>query len=105
MRDAEEDALWPALRARKGKPGGFFSAWFSEARKQVTSVSSVPDFHSLRHTVKTALQEAGLDGDVIDRILGHETRGAGSRYAHPKAILRRAIESLDFQLALPRLSA
>jgi integrase len=102
MRKAGSDSLWPTLRTREGKPGGFFSAWFGEVRKQVTGVPSVPDFHSLRHTVKTALQEAGIDGDVIDPILGHETRGAGSRYAHPKAILRKAVESLMFPIALPK---
>lgn len=100
MRKAGEVSLWPKLGHRKGKPGAYFSGWFSEARKQVTEGGPVPDFHSLRHTVRTALMEADLDGDVIDRIIGHETRGAGKRYAHPTKILRRAVEALRFPVEL-----
>jgi integrase len=103
MKAASESALWPALRFRKDKPGAYFSDWFGQYRRACTV--SVPDFHSLRHTVRTSMTEAGISEAVQDRITGHEVRGStGTRvYAHPKAVLRRAVESITYPtLSLPR---
>lgn len=99
------DRLWPALKFRNGKPGGYFSAWFSEARALVKSCE-IPDFHSLRHTVRTAMAEAGFDESIQDRITGHKIKGSvGTRvYSHPTAILRRAVEAITYPgLILPKV--
>lgn len=87
-------SLWPAMRFREGKPGGYFSDWFGSFRK--TCPIEIPDFHSLRHTVRTAMTEARIAEAVQDRITGHEVRGStGTRvYAHPKAVLREAVEAI-----------
>jgi integrase len=103
-KQAGHTQLWPDLRKREGKPGAYFSSWFSEARK-LTPIS-VPDFHSLRHTVRTKMTEAGISEAIQDRITGHEVRGStGTRvYAHPVNILRQAIESITYPgLALPKV--
>lgn len=104
MRQAKAASLWPDMKFREGKPGAYFSAWFGDFRK--TCPVAVPDFHSLRHTVRTAMTEAGISEAVQDRITGHEVKGStGTRvYAHPKAILRQAIEALRYpEFALPRV--
>ena len=97
LRDAGETSLWPGYRFRANKPGGYFSDWFGQERRK-SNPPRWPDLHSLRHTVRTALVEAGIEGDVIDRVVGHEASGStgNRRYTHPKAILRKAVESLQF---------
>ena len=96
MREAGEVSLWPKMRFRKGKPGANFSLWFRTARAQVPE--GVPDFHSLRHTVRTALTEAGVVESIKDRITGHEVKGStGTRvYEHPKAEVRRAVQAIRY---------
>jgi integrase len=97
-----EESLWPVLRFRKDKPGAYFSDWFGQFRR--ACAVSVPDFHSLRHTVRTAMTEAGISEAVQDRITGHEVQGStGTRvYAHPRAVLRKAVEPIAYPtLSLP----
>lgn len=102
MAKGGEAALWPLLRQRKDKPGGYFSDWFGKFRRDFTT--EVPDFHSLRHTVRTAMTEAGISEAVQDRITGHEVKGStGTRvYSHPTVMLRQAVEAIRYpRLHLP----
>lgn len=103
-RKARHDRLWPALKHRKNKPGGFFSGWFGEYRK---AVPDVPDFHSLRHTVRSQMTRANVPATTQDRITGHETQGStGSRvYTHVSMReLVEAVESISYPgLNLPRV--
>lgn len=74
IRQAREERLWPALSFRDGKPGGYFSAWFGKFRK--TAPEKVPDFHSLRHTVRSKLAAARIPVPEQDRITGHKATGS-----------------------------
>lgn len=104
MRKAGEERLWPALKLRDGKPGGYFSQWFGEMRKTLTE--EVPDFHSIRHTVRSKLAAARIPVPEQDRITGHEAKGSEGvkTYTHYTAAhLRNAVESISYQgLALPK---
>lgn len=103
MKAAGNVTLWPQMRFRTDKPGGYFSDWFGQFRR--TCAVGVPDFHSLRHTVRTAMTEARIAEAVQDRITGHEVKGStGTRvYAHPKAVLREAVEAIRYPgLVVPR---
>ncbi|WP_346432721.1 site-specific integrase [Hansschlegelia plantiphila] len=55
-------------------------------------------FHSLRHSLKTALSSAGVDRGLSDRITGHEDSSAGGRYIHQASVeaMRDALEKVDF---------
>lgn len=106
LRTAGEDRLWPALKFRKGKPGGYFSSWFGETRRALAE--GVPDFHSLRHTVRSKMANAQtpIPVEVQDRITGHEASGStGVRvYSHLSvASLRDAIEAIKYELKLPKV--
>ncbi len=96
LRKTRTVSLWPQMKLRKGKPGANFSDWFSAARK--LTPEGVPDYHSLRHTVRTALVEAGAEKSIRDRIAGHKvTGGTGTQvYEHPKAEIRRAVEAIKY---------
>lgn len=102
-RKAGHERLWPDLKFRKDKPSGYFSAWFGEVR----TAEDVPDFHSLRHTVRSQLARAKVPATTQDRITGHETQGStGSRvYTHvsmPELV--EAVEAVRYEgLELPRV--
>jgi len=106
MRKAGEERLWPALKLRDGKPGGYFSAWFGELRR--TLPEEVPDFHSLRHTVRSKMATAKppVPEALQDRITGHEAKGStGVKvYTHYMPVdLRDAVEAIRYpELELPK---
>jgi integrase len=91
-------SLWPDLKQRAGKPGAYFSDWFGKYRASL-GFGKQPDFHSFRHTVRSALAEAGIEEALIDALVGHVAKGStGTKvYTHrSKQALQRAIEQLQF---------
>lgn len=81
VQSVEGHSLWPNLPQRQGKPGGYFSQWFGVMRKSLDIPKSI-DFHSFRHTVRSKLSAAQVPETIIDRLLGHESRGSvGARVA------------------------
>ena len=93
------DSLWPELKQRKNKPGGYFSNWFGEYQTHI-GLEGYPDFHCFRHTVRSQLGEAEVPEHLIDSILGHEIKGStGAKiYTHRTLnTLKNAIEKLDYQ--------
>lgn len=97
--------LWPDLPRREGKAGGYFSQWFGQTRRAL-GFSKYPDFHCLRHTVRTQLAEADVPEPTIDALLGHEIGGStGARvYTHrTRSAGKRAIETICYAFSLPRI--
>lgn len=94
---APSESLWPNLPLRKGKPGGYFSQWFGEFRKEV-GLGKYPDFHCFRHTVRTQLAEARYPEAVKDRVTGHSVKGStGTKvYEHTDALIKDAVCSIKF---------
>lgn len=74
VKSVEGEKLWPELPQREGKPGGYFSQWFGTLRKSLGIPKSIV-FHSFRHTARSTLSAAGVQETVIDRLMGHESRG------------------------------
>lgn len=64
-------------------------------------------FHSLRHTFKSALALAGVSREISDTLTGHRDQTAGAIYVHSVSVekLKQGIETLDFDLQLPKLGA
>lgn len=101
IKNEGKDSLWPHLKQRKDKPGGYFSNWFGEYRASI-GLFGYPDFHCFRHTVRSQLGEAEVPEHVIDSILGHEIKGStGTKiYTHRTLkTLKNAIETLKYQQA------
>jgi integrase len=93
-----EVVLWPLLPIREGKPGGYFSQWFGECRKAL-GLGRYPDFHCMRHTVRTQLADAQIPEALIDTLIGHEVTGStGSKvYTHRNVLtLSKAIETINY---------
>ncbi len=90
--------LWPSLPPRKEKPGGYFSHWFGIYRRSL-GFGQYPDFHCMRHTVRSQMAEAGISEQVIDTLIGHEIGGStGAKvYTHrSRQSLSQAIETLQY---------
>jgi integrase len=96
--------LWPDMRVDShGKWSGHYSRWFGRYRVQIGLCDHLRDFHSLRHSFKSACREAGIDRDLHDRITGHSSDGSvGSRYGSVSiARLKSAIDLIDFDVTIP----
>ena len=107
MQKAGHVSLWPALRLRDARPGGYLSAWFGQFRRAAGLTGKYPDFHCFRHTVRTLMARGGVSHEVQDLITGHEVQGStGTRiYRHvDEADLTEAILCVRYPgLQLPRV--
>ena len=68
------------------------------------------DFHSFRHTVRTALTNASVPESLIDDIIGHKTQGAsiGKKvYTHTQLIPQKkeAIEKLQYAIDFSKIKS
>lgn len=107
MKERNEPLLWPRLVTREGKPGGYFSQWFGIYRRSL-GFGQYPDFHCLRHTVRSQMAEAGVSEQLMDALVGHEIKGStGAKvYTHRSLMaLKKAIEVLHYPPAdaLPKV--
>ncbi len=101
-------ALWPAAPMRKGKSGGYFSHWFGIYRRDM-GFGKYPDFHCMRHTVRSALANAEVAEPMIDQLVGHEVKGStgAKTYTHrtisqmKEAIERITVPGLLLQRVFP----
>lgn len=96
--DKAAASLWPALPLLKGKPGKYFSEWFNEHPRKAVEGMALPDFHSLRHTVRSRLASAGVEEPMIDALIGHEVKGSTGA----KVYTFRSTD--DMQAAIGRLA-
>jgi integrase len=103
MRRKGERQLFPELE--RGGPdqrfGYAFSKDFTEYRRAIGAYEPGRDFHALRHSVSTALFNAGVDTSVVSAILGHAQVGVSAGVylsGYKLAKLAEAITALDFGL-------
>jgi len=100
------ERLWPMLPLRAGRPSHTFSRWFNGKPRMAIPDVVIPDFHSLRHTVRTAMTAAKVTEQDQDRITGHELQGStGTKvYGHVDLVqLRAVVETIRYQgFDLPR---
>ncbi|CAM5796354.1 DUF6538 domain-containing protein [Rhizobacter fulvus] len=106
IRQAKSVQLFPALPLHKTKAGQYFSEWFASTRT-LADGTKLPDFHSLRHTVRSKLASAGIAEPLIDTLIGHEVKGStGARTYTMRSTedLQRALSTLAYAgLALPKV--
>lgn len=108
LKARKEDLLWPLLVTRDGKPGGYFSHWFGVFRRSpAVGFGMYPDFHCLRHTVRSQMAEAEVPEGVMDAIVGHEVKGSTGAKVYTHRTLkpfRKAVEGLQYPaLSLSRV--
>lgn len=88
-----------------------FSKRFATFKKNCgieSTDSKMYDFHSFRHTVRTALTQARIDETLIDEIIGHTSQNVSigrTNYNHADLIVdkAKAIESLNYNIDFSRI--
>lgn len=109
LKDAGRDRLFPNLKpgGADGRLGHNFSKWFTRYRKDIGLYERRLDFHSLRHTATTFMEQAGVSRPMVAAIDGHVVPGETSRYMKGFRIeqLKEAIDQLDPQIDLTCLYA
>lgn len=107
MREAGQARLFPAVRFAPGRRAGeYFSDWFSEYRRACGVTKRYEDFHAFRHTSRTRLTDAGVEGLISSALMGHSEGGGTGRkvYDHSIMTLRPNLERLAYpELQLPRV--
>lgn len=99
MKEAGHASLWPSLHLNPKKPSHGFSLWFNQDPYRKPLGDNFPDFHALRHTVRSAMSDANVSEPDQDNITGHATQGStGTRvYRHVKLVkLRQGIEAIHY---------
>lgn len=98
MKQSGQVLLFPAVKRAPGRPAGeYFSDWFKVYRDAQGVGKRYQDFHAFRHTSRTRLTDAGVDGVISSALLGHASGGTGHRvYDHSTAVLRPALERLTY---------
>jgi integrase len=94
--------VFPELEGRRGGPdkrlGTGVTKAFTAYRREIGQYEPGRDFHALRHSFTTALEEAGVSRQFIDELTGHEGTGETSRYAKGASlkVLAEAVARLDY---------
>ena len=78
LRQKKQTRLFPDLAYQKGHGyGRELTRWNTRLLKQLGIKEKRLTFHSYRHTIATALHNAGAQEGVIDALLGHAQQGTG----------------------------
>ena len=97
----KKERLFPELtHDQKHGYGRNLSRWFNETYLVRIGLKTPQHvFHSLRHTVTTQLYEAGVQENIVKKILGHGQSGTtNTYYNHSKNLtqMREALEKLPY---------
>jgi integrase len=98
------------LEGRRGGPdkrlGAAVTKTFTAYRRAIGQYEPGRDFHALRHSFTTALEDAGVSRQFIDELTGHEGTGETSRYAKGASlkVLAEAVSRLDYSFDTAHLS-
>lgn len=106
MKASGSALVFPAVKYPMGEPAGTnFTKWFSAYRKGQGVTRRLQDFHAFRHTARTRLTDAGVEGIISDALLGHTSGQSTGRkvYDHSVMTLRLNLEKLAYpELGLVR---
>jgi integrase len=98
--------MFPQIKPdSRGRWSGDFSKWFGRYRRTIGLDQRWTDFHSFRHTWKTAARGAELPEDYHDEISGHDSASVGRSYGRiPVKVLKRALDRVRFDVTIPKWS-
>ena len=87
----------------RGRWSGYYSKWFGRYRRSIGLDERWTDFHSFRHTWKTAARGTGMPEDYHDEISGHDSVSVGRSYGRiPVPTLKKALDRVRFDVSIPK---
>ena len=105
QRAGGEQHIFPRA-ARCLRPEGMLTSWFPRYRRKMGITDKRKTFHSLRHTFRQHLSDAGAQDSTVSDLMGHANATiTHGRYGSPANVerLSAAIERLDFSEPLSAL--
>ncbi|MGC5016334.1 tyrosine-type recombinase/integrase [Streptosporangium sp. DT93] len=92
----------PLFRSRNGRP--LQRTYIRELIQRIAKAIGVADhdklsIHGIRHSVATALLEAGEELSAVQALLGHASPDTTQIYAHPKSLNLSPTQRIDQRLA------
>ena len=105
MESRKEKRLFPDIKlSSRGRFSDNFSTKVNRYIDAVGIDERGKDFHSFRHTIKTALRLANVEEQYIDALVGHENKSVGRTYGgFPPEVLNPHMQKLDYGLDLSHL--
>jgi integrase len=96
--------MFPLIKPdSRGRWSGDYSKWFGRYRRGIGLDQRWTDFHSFRHTWKTAARGAELPEEYHDEISGHDSATVGRSYGRiPVKVLKRALDKVKFDVTVPK---
>jgi integrase len=96
--------MFPQIKPdSRGRWSGDYSKWFGRYRRSIGLDQRWTDFHSFRHTWKTAARGAKLPEDYHDEISGHDSASVGRSYGrYPVKVLKQALDKVRFDVLIPK---
>lgn len=96
--------MFPMIKPdSRGRWSGDYSKWFGRYRRSIGLDQRWTDFHSFRHTWKTAARGAELPEEYHDEISGHDSASVGRSYGRiPVKVLKRALDKVRFEVSIPK---
>ncbi|GGQ22985.1 tyrosine-type recombinase/integrase [Streptosporangium pseudovulgare] len=93
----------PLFVSRTGRP--LQRTYIRELIQRLAAAVGVPDarqlsIHGIRHSVATALLDAGEDLSVVQALLGHASPDTTQVYAHPDTLTRSPADRIDQRMAI-----
>jgi integrase len=86
----------------RGRWSGHFSKWFGRYRRSIGLDQRWTDFHSFRHSFKTAAKGADIPEEIHDAISGHDSGSVGRTYGSvPIPRLKRELDKIEFDIPIP----
>ena len=95
--------MFPQIKPdSRGRWSGDYSKWFGRYRRSIGLDQRWTDFHSFRHTWKTAARGTGMPEDYHDEISGHDSASVGRSYGRiPVLTLKKALDRVRFAVSIP----
>lgn len=99
--------MFPLIRPDvRGRWSGHWSKWFGRYRRSIGLDQRWVDFHSFRHTWKTAARAAKIPREYHDEISGHEDGSVSSTYGNvPANLLKEELDQISFDVTIPKWKA
>ena len=104
-RSVKGKKLFPKIRPdTRNRWSGYFSTWFRNYRQKHNLYRRWTDFHSFRHTFKTASRL--MPEEYHDALTGHAKTSVGRTYgSYPIRELKKHLDKVKFDVAIPKWKA
>jgi integrase len=100
------EQMFPLIRPdTRGRWSGYYSKWFGRYRRSIGLDRRWIDFHSFRHSWKTAARAAKIPPEYHNEITGHDDQSIGSTYGNvPIPELKEELDKVRFDVSIPKWS-